>query len=88
MPRTRVDLSVIYRLLLCLKENNGSLNITQLVKCSKSSATTIERYVEIMKAKGLITEEVNRERRIKITRKGEDYLFLFSRLLALIGEQV
>ncbi len=44
--------------------------------------------MEIMKVKGLVAGEVNRERRIKITRKGEDYLFLFSRLLALIGEQV
>ena len=82
----RIDLVVVYKILLALKEHGGSLNVTQLIKAIKSSGTTVERYVEILKSRGLVEEKSNRERRIYITKKGEDYIFLFSRLLAVFGE--
>ncbi|BEP17068.1 hypothetical protein PYJP_04200 [Pyrofollis japonicus] len=86
--KLRADLATIYRYLLCIKEAGGKANLTGLQKCGGGSMTTVSKYVEIMKAKGLIEEEEGgRERVFKLTRKGEDYLFLFARLLALIGEQ-
>lgn len=86
--KIRADLAVLYRYLLCIKEAGGRMNLTQLQKCGGGSMTTVSKYVEIMKAKGLIEEEEGgRERVFRITKRGEDYIFLFTRLLVLIGEE-
>jgi len=77
----------VYRILSALRESETkSLNVVDLVERAKVSPTTLEKYIEVLKARGFITEKRNKERRIYITSKGEDFLFLFSRLLALWGE--
>ena len=84
MPRS-IDLVILYRTLACVRER-GSINVTQLIECVGGSASTITRYVDLAVNWGLLEEEVGRERKLKITRKSEDFLFLFSRLLALVAE--
>ena len=64
------------------------MNITELIKELRMSASTIEKYVEVLKAYGLVEEKANRERRFYLTRKGEDYIFLMSRVFALLGESI
>ena len=83
-PLRRQDLGVVYRILLAIKE--GHRNVTKVTRATGLSPNTVEKYVEIMKAKGLITEERNKERRFRITKKGEDFIFLFQRILILWGE--
>ena len=85
----RVNLLVAYRLMVCIKGLGGSANLTQLIRCTKSSATTVSRYVEVLKQRELIEEEPSRrERRFRLTRRGEDFVFLVGRALALLGEEV
>ncbi|WFO75631.1 hypothetical protein J4526_01755 [Desulfurococcaceae archaeon MEX13E-LK6-19] len=84
MPRG-IDLVILYRMLVCVRDS-GSMNVTQLVRCVGGSASTITRYVDLAVSWGLLEEETGRERRLRLTRKGEDFLFLFSRLLALVPE--
>ena len=82
-----IDFISIYRILLALHESpSKSLNVSELMKKTGLSPNTIIKYVEIMKVKGLIEERRNKERRFYITRKGEDFVFLFTRLLSLWGE--
>ncbi len=80
----RQDLGIVYRILVCIREGNN--NVSKIVKCSGASPSTVLKYLEVMKSKGLITERTNKERIFHTTRKGEDFIFLFSRLLALWGE--
>lgn len=87
--RMKYDLVTMYRILLAIKESpRGSLNLTELVKAARMSASTIEKYVEVLKKYGLIEEKTNRERRFYLTTKGNDFLFLFGRVLALLGEAI
>ncbi len=86
LPR-KIDLGVIYRILLAIRDSpTRSLNFTELVKQTGLSPNTVGKYIEIMKSKGLVEERANKERRFYITKKGEDFVFLFSRTLALLGE--
>ena len=81
----RIDLCVAYKILNCLKNMGGSANLTQLIKCSSSSATTVTRYVEILKQTKLIVEEGGgRERLFKLTGRGEEFVATFVRLLSII----
>jgi len=82
----KVDLYAAYKILLALKESpSKSLNVSEIVKATGLSPNTVEKYIEILKARQLIEEKRNKERKIIITQKGEDYVFLFSRLLAIFG---
>ena len=80
----RYDMSIVYRILLCIKE--GKNNITEIVRCGNFSASTVERYIETIKSKGFIEEESGRERKFRLTKKAEDFIFLYTRLAVLWGE--
>ncbi len=84
----RMDLCVAYKILNCLRNMGGSANLTQLIRCSKSSATTVTRYVEILKQTKLIVENNGgRERVFKLTSRGEDFVLTFTKLLSIIKEK-
>lgn len=83
----KLDVGVIYHVLVAIRDSpTRSLNFTEIVKQTGYSPNTIGKYIEIMKAKGLVEEKANKERRFYITKKGEDFVFLFSRAIALLGE--
>ena len=85
--RAKYDLDVMYRILLAVKESpKGYMNLTDIVKTVKISYSTAEKYIEVLKKYGLVDERIGRERRIYLTRKGIDYIFLYTRLLALMDE--
>ncbi len=87
--RKRIDLVIMYKILAALKEHGGSLNISSLYRAAGINPNTAVRYADILEQKGLVESEyVGRERRLRLTRKGEDYIFLFQRILVLVGEQV
>ena len=84
-----LDLLVAYRLMVCVRELGGSANVTQLIRCAGSSASTVTKYVRELLGQGLLEEVVGgRGRRVRLTRRGEDFLFLVGRALALLGEEV
>lgn len=86
MPK-KVDVGIMYYILVAIRDSpSRSLNFTEIVKQTGYSPNTVAKYIEIMKAKGLVEEKANKERRFYLTKKGEDFVFLFSRAIALLGE--
>jgi len=83
----KVDVGIMYYILVAIRDSpSRSLNFTEIVKQTGYSPNTVAKYIEIMKAKGLVEEKANKERRFYLTKKGEDFVFLFSRAIALLGE--
>jgi len=83
----KVDVGIMYYILVVIRDSpSRSLNFTEIVKQTGYSPNTVAKYIEIMKAKGLVEEKANKERRFYLTKKGEDFVFLFSRAIALLGE--
>ncbi len=82
-----IDMAVIYKILAALKELGGAAKLSDLQARTGYGWGTLGKYVEYMKAKGLVEEERHGKARIiRITRKGEDFIFLFSRILSILAE--
>lgn len=83
----KVDLGIIYRILAAIRDSpTKSLNFTEIVKATGLSPNTVGKYIILMKEKKLVEEKTNKERRFYITEKGDDFVFLISRAIALLGE--
>jgi predicted transcriptional regulator len=48
----------------------------------------VRRHIDYMERKGLITIEKGKPNLIRVTKKGLDYVFLVSRIEALLGESI
>ncbi len=82
-----IDLGTVFKVLTVLRDMNGSAKMFELQQATGLGWGTLGKYIEYMKAKGLISEERRGKARvIKLTKRGEDYIFLFSRLLSLLAE--
>lgn len=82
-----IDMAVVYKMLIALKDLGGAAKLSDLQEKTGYGWGTLGKYIEYMKARGLIEEEKHGKARIiKITKKGEDYIFLFSRILGLLAE--
>ena len=83
-----LDLAIMYKILTVIKEE-GECNLSRIRERTKLSPHTVSKYVETLKVKGLIEEvRSGRERIFKITKRGLDFIFLFDRILILLGESV
>jgi len=71
--RTRVD--IILDMLKCISEKNGQIKPTHLMYKSNLSYVQMKEYLNEMKSKGLISESLEKEKKmIIITKKGKDFL--------------
>jgi predicted transcriptional regulator len=71
--RTRVD--IIADMLRCISERNGSIKPTHLMYKSNLSYIQMKEYLGEMKSKGLVTENIEKEKKcINITKKGREFL--------------
>jgi len=81
------DLVIIYRILKYVRGNPGS-KISELQKHVGSSFATLSKYVDFMEEKGLIESRGKKPRRIYITKKGLDYMFLISQIEHLLESKI
>mgnify|MGYP005630936695 CR=1 FL=1 len=83
LEKEAVELHTIYKILKCLYDN-GELNVSEMVKKCGVSYTTASKYSTILREYGFVEVEVKgREKKLKLTEKGMEYLLLFTRLLSL-----
>lgn len=81
-----IDLYKAYKILKFVHEQNNA-NVTEIGKYLNSYTTAV-KYVEILLHLGLLEEikiPLRRGKVVRVSKKGLDYLFIFSRLLSIVG---
>ena len=81
------DLVIIYRMLKFIKEHEGC-SIKELVEGVSMSFSTASKYVDFLNDKGLVEIRGLKPKRLYITRKGYDFLFLMTQISNLLGTRI
>ena len=93
IEKMEIDIVVLYKLLNIVYEKPG-VSLTELFKMYreregvKVNYNKVKKHIEYAEIKQLVEVEKGKPARIKITKKGVDFLFLMNRVLAgVLGEQ-
>ena len=88
-----INLVVLYRLLKLLKEK-GSMKMNDLYELYKAkynekpNYNIIKRHIDYAKYKKLVELEGAKPKKVKITSKGTDYIFLILNVERLLDEHI
>lgn len=88
MNKKRDRLSVIFDILLIIRDHNNSLRYTVLLRASRLSSSKFAEYYAELIAKNFITEMIDKSggKHVSLTDKGFKYLEKYNLILGLINE--
>ena len=81
------DLIIIYRVLKFIKEHEGC-SVKDLVDGVGMSFGTASKYLDFLREKELVEVKGLKPKRLYVTRRGLDFLFLMSQLENLLGTRI
>ncbi len=88
-----IDIIVLYKLLKIIYENQN-ISLTDLFKKYRETEgvkvnyNKVKKHIEYAALKELVEIKKGKPTRLSITKKGIDYMFLMSRVLSVLGEQI